>query len=121
MTDQADHDWRAYAGTQKEATVESDGNHRYTTVIDVVVGGRFRVGISAGGKTVTELLQDTLRQTGYYCNPEYVKDVGQPQFRITMPVRRECSRCFGSGRVVYRPGRSKVCPTCKGKNAQEEV
>ena len=121
MTDQADHDWRRHAGSQKEATVESDGNHRYSANIDVVVDGRFRVGVCAGGKTVTELVQDVFRQAGYYCTPEYIKDVGQPHFRVTTPVHRACSTCYGRGRMVTRPGRSKICPTCKGKNPEEEV
>jgi hypothetical protein len=121
MTDQADHDWRAYSGKAPEAKVEPDSNHRYSAAIDVVVDGRFRVGVCAGGKTVTELVQDVLRQAGYYCTPEYVKDVGQPHFRITVPVSRACSSCYGRGRVFTRPGASKICPTCKGKNSQEEV
>ena len=121
MADQADQDWRRYAGSQKEATAQSDGNHRYSVAIDVVVDGRFRVGVCAGGNTVTELLQDAFRQAVYYCNAEYVKDVGQPRFRVTMPVRRECSSCSGRGRVATRPGRSRICPTCKGKHPQEEV
>ena len=121
MTDQADQDWRAYSGKVPEAKVESDGNHRYSAAIDVVVDGRFRVGVCAGGNTVTELLQDAFRQAGWYSTPEYVKDNGQPHFRITMPVRRECSRCGGTGRMFLRLGRSKICPTCKGKNPLEEV
>ena len=121
MIDRADQGWRAYSGKVPEAKVESDGNHRYSVAIDVVVDGQFRVGVSAGGKTVTELVQDVLCQTGYYCTSEYVKDVGQPHFRIAMPVLRECSNCFGRGRVVTRRAASKICPTCKGKNSQEDV